>query len=245
MTHRKNQHDGSRADCRVTYVMTVCIRQRGGDETEEQADHDPATASGCVTWCWAKDTYSKTLEYSSLRAANTWMTMSRQPRGKATSESMKEPLKETLQMDAEQKPPMRISCHNLYSCGLRIRSSRAIDASLTEMSSWMTFQYSAYASWSLPMSSALAWRMNLMLLVLVVASSNEMSITSGRYMQLSGMSSTLPVAWIWACSRCVGPPNIIIARASFRMNSCRCTISATCRVICTGDERNQHCERHS
>ena len=75
--------------------------------------------------------------------------------------------------------------------------------------------------------------MNLMLLVPVPASSNEMSITSGRYMHDSSMSSTLAVALIWACSRCVGPPNIIIARASLRMNSCRHTISATCRVICT------------
>lgn len=94
-----------------------------------------------------------------------------------------------------------------------------------------TVQYSLCASCSFPISSELPCRMNLMLLVLVDGSSNEMSIMSGRYMHDSGVSSTFPVAWICACSRCVGPPNIIIARASFKMNSCLATISATWRVI--------------
>ena len=41
------------------------------------------------------------------------MTMSKQPRGKAMSESTKEPLKLTLQIDAEHIPPKAIICHVL------------------------------------------------------------------------------------------------------------------------------------
>lgn len=63
--------------------------------------------------------------------------------------------------------------------------------------------------------------MNLMLDVLVDESSNEMSMTSGRYMHESSMSSTRAVAWICAGSRCEGAPNIISARVSFRTNSWR------------------------
>lgn len=50
-------------------------------------------------------------------------------------QSMKEPLKLTLQIDAEHIPPKKISCHLLYNGGFCMRSSRATDASLTEMSS--------------------------------------------------------------------------------------------------------------
>lgn len=50
-------------------------------------------------------------------------------------QSMKDPLKETLQMEAEHMPPKKMSCHLLYSGGLRIWSSSSMDASLTEMSS--------------------------------------------------------------------------------------------------------------
>lgn len=69
------------------------------------------------------------------------------------------------------------------------------------------------------MSNAPPCRMSLMLLVPVVGSSNEISIMSGRYMQESSISSTRAVAWICACSRWLGPPNIIIARVSLHTNS--------------------------
>ena len=94
-----------------------------------------------------------------------------------------------------------------------------------------TFQYNSYASWSLPKSNAEPCRMNLMLEVPVEESSNEISMTSGRYMQQSSISSTRAVAWIWAGRRCEGAPNIMKARVSFSTNSWRCRISATWRVI--------------
>ena len=58
-------------------------------------------------------TYSKTLEYSSLRAAKNWIRMSRQPSGNDTRESTKEPLKLTLHMEAEQAPPIKTICQFL------------------------------------------------------------------------------------------------------------------------------------
>ena len=45
---------------------------------------------------------------------------------------MKEPLKLTLQMDAEQAPPIRTICQFLYLCLRRMRSSRLTEASLTD-----------------------------------------------------------------------------------------------------------------
>ena len=41
-TYGEDEHNGSRANCRITDVMTMRIRQSSSDETEEQADHDPA-----------------------------------------------------------------------------------------------------------------------------------------------------------------------------------------------------------
>jgi hypothetical protein len=100
-----------------------------------------------------------------------------------------------------------------------------------------TFQYNLYASCSFEISNAPPCRISLRLLVPVDGSSNEMSIMSGRYMHDISISSTRPVAWICACSRCDGPPNIIIARASLHTNSCRWMISATCLVICAANEQ--------
>ena len=77
---------------------------RNGDPTQDVSDLCADTKGAA---------YSKTLEYSSLRAANNWMTMRRQPRGKAMSESTKEPLKLTLQIDAEHMPPKTMICHVL------------------------------------------------------------------------------------------------------------------------------------
>ena len=51
---------------------------------------------------------------------------------------MKEPLKETLQMDAEHIPPKNINWPKLYKGFLRMRASRAALAEDTEITSWMT-----------------------------------------------------------------------------------------------------------
>lgn len=65
--------------------------------------------------------------------------MSRHPRGNETSESTKDPLKLTLQIDAEHIPPKKTSWKLLYSGGLRMSVSSAAEASLTDVSSWITF----------------------------------------------------------------------------------------------------------
>jgi hypothetical protein len=62
----------------------------------------------------------------------------------------------------------------------------------------LTFQYNLWAACNLEMLNAPPWRMSLMLLVPVEASSNEMSIMSGRYMHESSTSRTRAVAWICA-----------------------------------------------
>lgn len=80
-------------------------------------------------------THSKMLEYSSCLAANNWITINAHPRGNEISESMKDPLKLTLQIDAEHMPPKKMSCHLLYSGGLRISVSSSDEASFTEVSS--------------------------------------------------------------------------------------------------------------
>lgn len=112
------------------------------DETEQRSDSDPKIIyinQNCPDIDHAaRATHSKMFEYSSFLAAESWMTMSRQPRGKATTESMNEPLKLTLQIDAEQKPPMMINCQFLYRGFLIISSSRAMEASLTDILSWVT-----------------------------------------------------------------------------------------------------------
>ena len=69
--------------------------------------------SACIYRHDRIETYSKTFEYNSFRAAKSWMTMRRHPRGNATSESMNEPLKLTLQIDAEHAPPNKMSCQFL------------------------------------------------------------------------------------------------------------------------------------
>ena len=61
--------------------------------------------------------------------------MRRQPRGKDTNESMKDPLKLTLQIVAEHIPPKKISCHLLYSGGFLINESSSEEASFTDKSS--------------------------------------------------------------------------------------------------------------
>lgn len=66
------------------------------------------------------------------------MATSSAPRGNTISESMKLPLKLTEQMDMEQNPPMRTSCHHVYSCFPRISASSVLDASDTDCSSWIT-----------------------------------------------------------------------------------------------------------
>ena len=61
--------------------------------------------------------------------------MRRQPSGKAISESTKEPLKLTLQMEAEHAPPIKTICQFLYRGLRRMSSSSSTDASFTEISS--------------------------------------------------------------------------------------------------------------
>jgi hypothetical protein len=66
------------------------------------------------------------------------MKINRQPIGIAIRESIKLPLKLTLQMDAEHIPPMTTSCHILYIGVLCMRISSSAEASETEILSWMT-----------------------------------------------------------------------------------------------------------
>ena len=65
--------------------------------------------------------------------------MSMQPRGKEIKESMKDPLKLTLHMEAEHMPPKKMSCHVLYNDGVRISVSSAEEASSTEILSCITY----------------------------------------------------------------------------------------------------------
>ena len=67
------------------------------------------------------------------------MDTRRAPRGNEARQSMNEPLKLTLQMEAEAMPPKKMICHTLYSGLRRMSSSSAADASFTEISSWMTY----------------------------------------------------------------------------------------------------------
>jgi len=82
---------------------------------------------------------SNTLPYSSLRTLRSWIATRSAPRGKERRQSMNEPLKETLQIDAEHIPPKNISCQKLYLGFLRMRASSAALAEDTEITSWMTY----------------------------------------------------------------------------------------------------------
>lgn len=91
-------------------------RQRSCDKAEESRDGDSIDCGGLAITS-AQDerekTYSNTLEYSSCLAAKSWMMMRMHPRGNEIRQSMNDPLKLTLQIDAEHIPPKNISCHLL------------------------------------------------------------------------------------------------------------------------------------
>ena len=125
-------------------------RERGGYETKQSSDRDSEKkkTSAYKRPKQNKDTNSKTFEYNSCFAAKSCMMMSMQPSGNAMRQSMNDPLKLTLQIDAEHIPPKKMSCHVLYSGGLRMRSSSCTEASLTEMSSWMTCNRTQYLTCS-------------------------------------------------------------------------------------------------
>lgn len=63
------------------------------------------------------------------------------PRGKEMRESMKEPLKETEQMEAEAMPPMKSTIQPRYCGFLRMRMSSSREASFTDISSCITYTH--------------------------------------------------------------------------------------------------------
>jgi len=95
----------------------------------------------------------------------------------------------------------------------------------------LTFQYNWYASESFPRSRALVCLIILTWLVPVESSSKLMMKLSGKYITHKSISKTRAAHWIWDWRRWDGPPNIIIARVSLRINSSRWITRATCRVI--------------
>jgi hypothetical protein len=63
------------------------------------------------------------------------------PNGKEMRLSISEPLKETLQIDAEAIPPKKTSCQGEYKGFESMSVSNAAEASVTDISSWMTYAW--------------------------------------------------------------------------------------------------------
>jgi hypothetical protein len=84
-------------------------------------------------------TYSKTLEYSSFFTDSICTETRSPPSGKEMRLSIREPLKETLQIDADAIPPKKISCHGEYNGVESMSASSAAEASITDVSSWITY----------------------------------------------------------------------------------------------------------